>query len=290
MKKGVIITCLSALCFGLASIFGKLSYGGGNTAVSMTCYRALVTFVILWFLLYLKKKTFFIEKRYRKNILILGIFGQTLTTILINMSYYYIPAGTALTLHFLYPAIVAAGCILFFKEKISILKLCVIVAAFSGTLFFFEGLVSGGSMGILFALVSSVTWAFYIIYMEKTNLTKLDPFVLAFYQCGIMAVCCFIWGNAVGEMRYDVTVSGWVFTFISGVLFYIAMVCLQIGVQLLGAATASILGVFEPLSSLFLGVLILQEVVTKNQICGTVIIMIAVVVLMLEDKRSNGIV
>ena len=288
-NKGVFITCLSASCFGLASIFGKMSYEGGNTAISMTFYRALVTTGLIGFMLMVKKKSFVIKKQDVLPVILLGIFGQTLTTILINMSYYYIPAGTALTLHFLYPAIVAVTCAVLFREKISVLKAGVILLAFLGTLFFFEGVTDGSIGGILLALLSSATWAFYIVYMEKTGLTNLDPFLLAFYQCAIMAVCCFLWGNAAGEMRYVISGLGWCHTLVSAMLFYTALVCLQSGVRLLGPITVSILGVFEPLSSLLFGGLLLHELISKQQIAGTVVILAAIVVLLVEDKKRKNV-
>ena len=289
IKRGYIIACLSATCFGLASIFGKCSYNGGNTAISMTFYRALITVGIIYLILSIKKKQFSVEKKYIPQIIILGIFGQTLTTILINMAYYYIPAGTALTLHFLYPAIVTLVCVLFLKEKVSIIKLFVIFVAFLGTLFFFDGLTSDGTAGLIFALTSSVTWAFYIIYLEKSQLSNIDPFLLAFYQCIILAVCCFIWGNFTGEMRYIISASGWFNIVVSAILFCLAIVLLQIGVNLLGSTTASILGVFEPISSLLFGFIILHEMISKKQIIGTIIILIAVVVLMIGDRKVNSV-
>lgn len=286
-KKGVFLTCLSAFCFGLASIFGKLSYEGGCTAIAMTFYRALITTGIIGGVMMIRKKSFAIKKSYILPVILLGIFGQTLTTIFINMSYYYIPPGTALTLHFLYPAIVAVTCAVLFRETVSTAKALVILAAFLGTFFFFEGLTAGGLGGVVLALLSSVTWAFYIIYMKKAELTEIDPFLLAFYQCVIMAVSCFLWGSISGEMRYVISGFGWRNIVLSAGLFYAALVCLQMGVHLLGATTASILGVFEPLSSLLFGYVLLHESISEKQIFGTVIILAAVILLMMEDKKTR---
>lgn len=242
----------------------------------------MVSFIVLS-----KKTSFAVQKRQIPQILILGIVGQTLTTILINQAYFYIPAGSALTLHFLYPAIVTAICILFFKEKVKYSKLCVIAVAFLGTTFFFEGLTEGSTRGVVLAITSSITWAFYITYMERTSLTRMDASVLVFYQCIIMAICCMSWGTLTGEMRYQISMKGWIYILLSAILFCLAMVYLQKGVEILGAGTASVLGVFEPVSSLFFGALILGEAISKKQIAGTIIILISILILLMSNRKEE---
>ena len=54
-----------------------------------------------------------------KNTALVGIFGITLTALLLYNAYSYISLGTATTLHFLYPAFVALINYVFYKEHLA---------------------------------------------------------------------------------------------------------------------------------------------------------------------------
>lgn len=70
-----------------------------------------------------------------------------LTTVLLYLSYNYQPVGLSTTLHFIYPAAMALGCILLFKEKLGRVKLFALVLSMAGVLFFADFHLSGSFFG-----------------------------------------------------------------------------------------------------------------------------------------------
>ena len=67
------------------------------------------------------------------------------TSLFLTASYLYIPSGVATTIHFLYPVLVTAIMIVFFKDKISLSVIIATVLAIWRSLF--VGVVARGRDG-----------------------------------------------------------------------------------------------------------------------------------------------
>lgn len=64
------------------------------------------------------------------------------------------------------------------------------------------------------------------------------------------------------------------------------MVLLLKGIELIGASSASILGTFEPIVSIIMGIIIFKEQLTFSLIMGTIFILISTIILA-KDKSGN---
>lgn len=122
-----------------------------------------------------------VEKKELKHIFILSLIGVALTTALLYSSYSYIGVGVATTLHFMYPIFVALACRFIFNEKLGKRKVLSLVMAFLGVALFMDMKSSNNLLGALMALISGLTYAFYIVYLEKKELVKINPYKLSFY-------------------------------------------------------------------------------------------------------------
>jgi len=67
----------------------------------------------------------------------------------------------------------------------------------------------------------------------------------------------------------------------------IGIICLQQGVRYLGAATASILSMFEPVTSVIFGIVILQEQLTIVKAIGCFIILGAITGLIIFNNHQT---
>ncbi|MFX6409696.1 EamA family transporter, partial [Acinetobacter baumannii] len=62
--------------------------------------------------------------------------GFSATPILLLSSYHYLPSGLATTIHFVYPTLVLAGCVLFRHEKLTLRKVVCCILCTVGVISF----------------------------------------------------------------------------------------------------------------------------------------------------------
>ena len=144
-------------------------------------------------------------------------------------------------------------------------------------------------VGILVSLASGVTYAFYMVAIERMKLKDLNSYVLTFYitlctcvSVGIYAIC--IDKFAVFTMQP----IGFIYTFIIAFgAAFIAVYTLQLGIKYLGASTAAIFCTFEPVTAVIGGMIFLHESMSVNKLVGCILILGAVTVLSILDNKKN---
>src|SRR5699024_673501 len=109
---------------------------------------------------------------------------------------------------------VILGCALVFCEKIEPIKyLCVFLCTIGVILFYRPGQQSS-TIGIILALTSGITYACYIVYLEKSGLNMMHPFKLAFYLSVISSVELFLFSIATNNLILKIKPLGWVLMFV----------------------------------------------------------------------------
>ncbi|EOR24972.1 MULTISPECIES: DMT family transporter [Clostridium] len=286
--KGILFTILSAIIFGFTPALANITYKLGNNSLSMTFFRNLLAIPILFFILKHKKISLRTEKKEVKNIFILSLIGVALTTALLYSSYSYIGVGAATTLHFMYPIFVAVTCKLFFKESLGKSKVLALIISLLGVLLFMDMKNGSNILGALMALISGITYAFYIVYLEKQELVKINPYKLSFYIVSFTSVEMII-GNILGRyIRFNLSLKVYVLMIIISLLTsVVAIILFQLGVSIIGATSAAIFSLFEPITSIISGLLLFNETLSIKKVLGCIVIFIAVSYLALESKLKD---
>lgn len=286
--KGILFTILSAIIFGFTPALANITYKLGNNSLSMNFFRNLLAIPILFFILKHKKISLRTEKKEVKNIFILSLIGVALTTALLYSSYSYIGVGAATTLHFMYPIFVAVTCKLFFKESLGKSKVLALIISLLGVLLFMDMKNGSNILGALMALISGITYAFYIVYLEKQELVKINPYKLSFYIVSFTSVEMII-GNILGRyIRFNLSLKVYVLMIIISLLTsVVAIILFQLGVSIIGATSAAIFSLFEPITSIISGLLLFNETLSIKKVLGCIVIFIAVSYLALESKLKD---
>lgn len=181
--KGIILTMLSAIAFGFAFTLGPMTYGdGGSNPTTLTFLRNALSLPVLFLILRYQGIPLTVTRKELLSLTILGGIGNAFTTLLLFISFSLIDVGIATTIHFIYPVFVTIGCVLFFKEKLGFKKVVSLLVATCGIACFFfgvdtsQGLRGGMILGLALAVISGVTYAFYIIYLDKSGLKNQPVF------------------------------------------------------------------------------------------------------------------
>lgn len=286
--KGIIYTALSAVIFGFTPILGRLTYPMGSNGITLTFLRGTLCLPILFLLLKFKGISLKLTRRELGFVILLGSIGCGFTTLLLYLSYSYQAVGLSTTLHFIYPAVISVGCVFLFKEKLGILKLSALLFSMAGIFLSADFHSSGSILGFLLALLSGFTYAFYVIFMDHSDLKNLNFFKLSFYVCLCMSITAGLFGGITGKLNLTFPPQGWLLSLLVSLFTSLAALPLfQLGVRYCGASTAAILSTLEPITSMIVGVLVLEETFSLLKLSGGVLILISVVLIAASKKRPS---
>ena len=279
--KGFLLVILSAAVFGVLPFIVRSINACGSNSVMTSFLRFLLSLIPLYLAVRGSKAGLRITKTEARKILLIAVCGLGGTSVLLFLSYNYIPSGMATTIHFVYPVFVILGSVLFLRQKISPMKLVCVVLCFGGILLFYGGGGDGGvqPLGLFLAFASGITYAFYIVFLDASGLAKMEPTKMIFYMNLFSAIMVGALAAATGSFTLAISLKGWILAlFLAIVISFLAVRSFQIGVRYIGPQNAAILSTFEPITSLIVGILVYHEAFTLAGIAGCVLILSSVVI------------
>lgn len=284
MLKANCCIILSAVLLGCMPLGARLFYQAGGNPESLVLFRFLLAppFLLpsLWWGRRKGPSSLKISWRRGGQILLLSTVGTALTPLCLFHSYRFISSGAATTIHFVYPILVVLGSRLFFKEPVSRLKwICVFFSAVGIALFYTPGNGQAIQGGFL-ALFSGGTYAFYILYLERSGLSNLSPSLLSLYISVCAAAALFLYGWISGTLYWPDSWKIWLllvgFSFTTGML---TTILFQIGLSRAGSQQAALLSTFEPVTSILTGVLFFQETLSFRTAVGILCVLASILLL-----------
>lgn len=282
MKKGYIYTALSAIIFGLMPLLTKIIIARGATSLTIAFFRVFYVTIVLFFVLKIKKIDLYLEKRDLLSAILTSIFGSGLTIIILNESYNYVDTGIATSLHFLYPLFVAILCCFFYGEKIKKKQIISLSFALVGIICFMSK-GNGSLFGYFLAIASGLTYAFYLVKMDKTGLVKMNALKLSFYLALFTTIEIFTMNLFMQDVVFKMDAIAYGLLLVLALSSsFLATVLLQKGVQLLGSTRASFICLLEPVTSMIVGILWLNEALTFNKGLGGLAIIISLIIFLRE--------
>ena len=282
MKKGYIYAALSAIIFGLMPLLTKIIIARGATSLTIPFFRVFYVTIVLYLVLKIKKIDFHLEKRDLISAILTSIFGSGLTIIILNESYNYVDTGIATSLHFLYPLFVAMLCCFFYGEKIKKKQIISLSFALVGIICFMSK-GNGSLFGYFLAIASGLTYAFYLVKMDKSGLVKMNALKLSFYLALFTTIEIFTMNLFMQEVVFKMDVLSYALLLVLALSSsFLATVLLQKGVLLLGSTRASFICLLEPVTSMIVGILWLNEALTFNKGLGGLAIIISLIIFLKE--------
>lgn len=285
MTKGKLFLVLSAFFYGILPVFASVAYRGGINGVTLSFLRSFISVPVLYAMIRADKKSLHLTRKQVYDVIKLSVIGGALPIVLLYLSYNFISTGLATTLHFVYPLVIVLLSAIIYREKMSRTTLCSVLLVTVGIFMFTDLNVNASKTGIIFALLSGIFYSFYVIYIDRSGLDRMDYIVLTFYIMLIMSVAIFIFGVVVGGISFDFKPISWsMATIVSLVTTLGATPLLQMGIRYEGASTAGIISSVEPITTIVLGAVFLGEIIGTGQIIGGSLILFGV---FLSQKKLN---
>lgn len=281
--KGFAYGAIAAASYGLNPLFALPLYADGMGADSVLFYRYALGLVMLGVMMLVQKQSFALRRCEVLPLVIMGLLFS-FSSLTLFLSYNYMDAGIASTILFVYPVLVAILMAVFFKEKVSPITMISIALAFTGISLLYQG--EGGQTlsltGVTLVFISSLTYALYIIGVNRSVLKDMPIAKLTFYVL--------LFGLSVYVIRLKFCTQ---LDVVSQPVLWINPVCLALfptvislvamtkSIHYIGSTPAAILGALEPLTAICCGVLVFGERLTPRIILGIVLILIAVTLIIL---------
>ena len=283
---GYLAVMISGMIFGTMPLLAKFIFSQGGNSINLVFWRFFFALPVLYYFIRRNPKIDFkITKLQRKNLLYVGIFGYAATAMTLYVSYNFIATGVATTLHFVYPILVIIGSAVFYKDRLTFIKVFCGILSTAGIYLLYSGELSGSLFGIFMALLSGVTYAFYVLYIDKSGLKELPSLKLTFYLSVIASISMFFFAIFTGQFTLQLTLPGWAVTLFLSIFVTLGAVnLLNVGIQRIGSQSSGILSTLEPITSIILGVLIFNEVLNIEIVIGCALILTAVVLIVKFDR------
>jgi drug/metabolite transporter (DMT)-like permease len=283
--SGLAIAIGGAVLFSTKAVVAKLMYRYQLDAVTVIAFRMLFSLPVFAAIALWKMRTEApLSRGDRWRIVGLGLVGYYLSSFLDFLGLQYITVGLERLILFLTPTFVLLISTLFLKHHISRRQWLALAVCYAGiVLVFLHDLQGGGSnvaLGSMLVLGSAMAYAAYLL-LSGEMVQRLGSLRLVSYAMCVSSVACigqfFLLRPAHGLVQ-PLPVYG--LSLVNGIFCTVMPVFMTMtAVQRIGAGTASQAGMIGPVSTLFLGALILGEPVTHWQLAGTVLVLAGIYLL-----------
>ena len=283
----VLLVIIGSVAYGFLPIFVKNIIPYNYSSLSIVFYRYLITAIFLFFIILITKRSFKITKRQFVELLIFSIIGLGLTFFFLSQALLYISAGLTNMIHFGYPVVVLLIMIFMYKEKINILKVLSMIFAIAGIVLLTQIVEVGSFLGVIYALITTITYGVYIVANKKCSFANLDTLVSLFYMSLMVSVIFFIAGIFTNSLQpLNNLYVFYNFALISLICTIFSLGLLLYGVKKLGSSLASILNMFEPTTTVIASIFIYKEPLTINIAIGSVLIILSTIIMVIGSKKA----
>ena len=290
MNKKLIGTACAigaAVCYGTNPLGALNLYAEGMNTPSVLFYRFGLAWLIIAAVMLFRRESLRVDRREFLTLSALGLLfiGSSLP---LYLSFRLMPAGVASTILFTYPVMTAVIMALFFREKITLSTVSSIVLAMAGVLLLYWGDGTGALHlgGVILVLVSALTYALYIIVVDKSPLQmssfKINFYVLLYCAAG-MALFALLSGQ---PLMLPPTPTAWLWvSWLAIVPAIMALVMMVYAAKYIGSTPTAILGALEPTTAVLIGVLVFAEPFTLRLLLGILLVLASVSIVVLAKSR-----
>ena len=308
--KGYVYAALAAASYGTNPIFAKPCYADGMNPDTVLLFRYVFGLVLLGIMMVWtgmrrgegeagatrleRIAAYFRVSRHTLPQLVLMGLLMAMSSLTLFVSYNYMPVGIASTLLFVYPILVAVIMTLLFHERMSWLVVGCLLLACTGigllcqtTTGTGEGetgeaaalgvMGSGFMLGFLMVMLSSLSYAIYLVGLNKTRVRTIASMPVTFYVIGF-GMLLFV-GRLLTGTPFTLPQNPWMWVNLMclGLLpTVVSLVLTAKAIQHIGSTQTAIFGALEPVTAVVLGIVLLGETITLRELVGMVMIFTAV--------------
>jgi len=206
-----------------------------------------------------------------------------------------IPSGLTSLLNALNPIVVFIGCVIIGLQKLTLKGVVGVVIGFLGVAFIFRDGLSdlldpNYKTGIMFLAIAILGWAIGTIYTKKYTQQASNIFLDLFYQfvfsAAVQLVFAFTFSDRIEPNTWS-TESLLAVVYLGVFGSVIGYFCYNYSLKKVSATKVSILSYFNTVIAIFLGWLILDEVITYDLLIATALIILGVFITNYKGRQKE---
>lgn len=289
-EKGTMMTLAAGLAWGISGISGQYLMSHGVHVNLLTSLRLLITGIFLLSLARSKQKEHLVaawkQPKFLKQVLLFSIFGLVLNQYAFLRAIHLTNAGTATVLQYMAPILILSIVCILNRQRPTSFEIIAIAMAILGTYMIAThgklGSLAITPKGLMWGLGSAITYSIYILLPVKL-----------IHEWGSTIVIGS--GMFIGGILFSLVTKAWQYPLqinVISILAYIGIIGIGTifaytfflkGVSIVGAVKGSLLASVEPVSSVFLTVLVLGEIFYPIDLFGMLFIFLAVTLISYKD-------
>ncbi|MBR5291874.1 MAG: DMT family transporter [Clostridia bacterium] len=286
-KAAYICLLLTFLLWG--SIYVASSYATGVfSPVVVACGRYAAGTAVLWIMARNKLKSK-IEKEDVKYFILIAVLGYYLTITFNTIGIKHSGAAVSSVINSMMPIGISIAAAAVLKERIRPVNIVCIMLAMAGTVIVMGGSKGTQVIGVAFMLGGLVTWSIATVYIKKLS-DKYPPEIIGLYAMAMSllihlpAAAADIARNGIQPEAGAVMAVLYMGIFTTGVAQYLWGKSLAV----LDAGVCSMFYPLQPVFSVILGRILLNEQLRPGFFAGAGLIAITVVISCLYNDKDNN--
>lgn len=286
-KAAYIYLLLTFLLWG--SIYVASSYATGVfSPVVVACGRYAAGTAVLWIMARSKLKSK-IEKEDVKYFILIAVLGYYLTITFNTIGIKHSGAAVSSVINSMMPIGISIAAAAVLKERIRPVNIVCIMLAMAGTVIVMGGSKDTQVIGVAFMLGGLVTWSIATVYIKKLS-DKYPPEIIGLYAMAMSllihlpAAAADIARNGIQPEAGAVMAVLYMGIFTTGVAQYLWGKSLAV----LDAGVCSMFYPLQPVFSVILGGIFLNEQLRPGFFAGAGLIAITVVISCLYNDKGNN--
>lgn len=281
---GLAIAIGGAVLFSTKAVVAKLLYRYQIDAVTAIAFRMLFSLpvfaaVALWKM----RSEAALTSADRWRLVGLGLIGYYLSSYLDFLGLQYVSVGLERLILFLTPSFVLLISAVFLKHRIGRRQWLALAVSYAGiVLVFMHDLRGGGEvvLGALLVLGSATSYALYLLGSGEL-VKRIGSLRLAAYAMCVSSAACIgqFFALRPAALLIQPAPVYWLSLFNGLFCTVMPVFMTMIAMARIGPAAASQAGMIGPVSTLFLGALVLGEAITDWQLAGTALVLAGIYLL-----------
>jgi len=291
--RATLLVALSAILYGSLGYFGIELLNEHLSIATMLFWRfSLASLCILCTTAKLQRTEMVrvLKISLGWKILILGSLSYCIGSSLYFLACQELGTGIAMVVFFCYPLFIALYELLINKQPITKHAVLCLLAIFIG-MFLLKGDNQHGSAsikGFLYAIIAALAYALYILGSKRVS-KQIAASTSTLLICLGSAVGYFTVAAYNNSFQFPGSSKVWVFSFAIGIIATALPVLLLFqGLKVIHPIKAAVLSALEPIVTVILGLIFLNEILTTSQASGIFIILFAAIFIQFEKHSITN--
>lgn len=295
---GFIITISGAIFFSTKAILVKLAFQETKvdalTLLSLRMLFSLPFYIIAVWLANRKDEVVALTKRQWILIITMGLFGYYLSSLFDFIGLQYVSAGLERLILFLYPTFAVLINTFYFKTKLSRMQVIALVLTYIGIGTAYWGEIRSEHYspqffyGSFMIFLCAITYSFYLVgtgrLVTKVGATRYTAYAMLAATVGIFIH--FLIDKPITEIQITSTLAGYG-TALAIVATVLPSFMMSVGMKKIGSNNVAIITSIGPVSTILQAHFFLGESIIIEQIIGTILVIIGVLLIGWQSRNTG---